>query len=206
MKPTFRCSSLGSLMTESKTKLKSLIKQDIYAYKSEIDCKYMSKGKAVENESIRLYNQVKKTNHEKNNVRIIKEFENFILSGECDILSECIIDIKSAWSLETFPAWSKDAHKKDYEWQLRGYMYLYDKPESQIAYCMVSTPEELCKYEPREIHFVDHISPELRVTTIDYTRDSDIENKMLERLDLLGIEYKRLHEELIREKGLDWLL
>lgn len=59
--------------------------------------------------------------------------------------------------------------------QARGYMMLWDVPEWEIAYCMVDTPPELMRYEQPELHQVSNIDPQMRITTISYQRDADIE-------------------------------
>ena len=60
-------------------------------------------------------------------------------------------------------------------------MALWDVDEFEVAYCMVSTPEELRRYEQPEIHEVDHINPALRITRSTITRCADIEKKMQEK-------------------------
>jgi hypothetical protein len=164
-----------TLSTGAKTFLKSLAKEYLFGYHAVITTKYMEKGLAVEQESIDLYNSVFFTNHKKNTERR----ENEYLTGECDIFTgKRIKDIKSAWSLDTFPAFSEDAHDSLYEWQGRAYMHLWDCEEFELAYCLVSTPEELIRYEQRDLHIVDHIAPELRVTSLVYKRDLALEKKI----------------------------
>ena len=144
-----------------------LAKQEVYGYEKSISSKYLDKGLIVEDQSIQLYNSVKFTDFSKNTERKTNKW----LIGECDIFSpRKTIDIKSAWSIETFPATKDKAHDSDYEWQGRGYMMLWDVPEHEVAYCLVNTPDELIGYEPEELHYVDHIPEELRVTTISYER------------------------------------
>ncbi len=184
-----RCSSLPKIMTAPKNKsevlsetaksyIKQIAKEDFFGYESYLDNKYVKKGIEVENESIELYNSVFFTSYEKNAERINNEF----LTGEADIVGDnVIIDIKSLWSLDTFPATEKDINLKDYEMQLRGYMMLYDKEHAEISYCMVSTPYELCKYENQQMHEVDHIDPRYRVTTIQIKRDLEIEKQIEEK-------------------------
>jgi hypothetical protein len=180
-------SSLAKIMTEpkkkdevlsagAKTYLVGLAKEIVYGYRPTITSKYMSKGTQCEQDSIDLYNNVFFTSHVKNEERISTD----ILSGEADIVDDdLIIDIKTSWSLETFPATKEDAHSSDYEWQGRAYMLLWDKPRFELAFCMVSTPEEFLKYEDASLHLVDHIAPEMRVTTVQYERDAEIEAKII---------------------------
>jgi len=219
MKPVFRCSSLGALMTEprSKTalfsetalkKIKTLVKEDIYGYVTNDDSdtkpKMIEKGNMCETDSLALYNQVTGGNWTKNSERITQEFDHFILTGECDIHRKGygITDLKTAWSLETFPCFIDDALKKEYDWQLRGYMFLYGEDSAEIAYCMVDTPDELCKYENQQLHKVSHIPPELRVTLAQIERDIDTEIDIFVRLNSLGAEFARLRKLLLEEKGL----
>lgn len=189
----FRCSALPKLMTDARSKseklsetckseIKAMVKEDLFMIKNDISNKYTQKGIEVENQSIELYNEVFFTNHEKNTVRLYEG----LLTGECDILdrdNSKVIDIKSSWSLLTFPAVDEDINIKDYEWQLRGYMHLYNVDNAEIAYCMVDTPEALRMYEDEDLHVVSHIDPLMRVTTIQIKRDLELENKMLDRLN-----------------------
>ena len=187
----FRASSLAEIMTDpkgkdellsvgAKTCVEKLAKQAVYGYEEEITSKYMEKGIAVEDKAIELYNEVFFTSHKKNTERKSNDW----ITGECDIFTQPkIIDIKSSWSLMTFPATKESGKDKTYEWQGRAYMWLYDVPEFEIAYCMVNTPVELIGYENELVHYVDHINPELRVTTVAYTRDKALEDKMAMRVE-----------------------
>lgn len=167
-----------TLSVGAKTYLKSIAKQLMYGFYEELDVKYIRKGNACEADSILLLNTVLFKSYSKNDARVCTE----LMTGECDILQpDYVRDIKTAWSLATFPCIKEDAHDKDYEYQLRGYMHLYDKPRAYLDFCMVTTPEELRKYEQKELHEVDHIDPRLRVTTVMYERDMEIENRMLEK-------------------------
>lgn len=186
-----RCSSLPKIMTTPRTKgevlsetakseMIKIAKEDFYGYSSQITNKYVEKGIEVEDKSIELLNAVKLANYKKNIVRL----ENDFLTGECDINDEVndeIIDIKSSWSLETFPALPSDINIKDYEMQLRGYMMLYNRSKASVCYCMVSTPESLTMYENKLLHEVEHIDPFARVTMLSIERDLEIEKQIEER-------------------------
>lgn len=187
----FRCSSLGKLMTSPRSKsetisetaksyIKSLVKEEYFGYKSQISSKEMEKGHQVEIENMEMYNQVFMTDFEKNRERRTNDY----LSGEPDAIDgNVILDIKSPWSLETFPLTSEDADSKAYEWQIRGYMMLFDKPKAIIAYCMATTPEHLISpWDNADIHIVDHIDAKKRITTVEVLRDASIEDEMIARL------------------------
>jgi len=204
-----RSSALGKIMTNPrkksealsagcKTYIKELVKEDLFGYKSTIDSKYLTKGIDLEDTSIDLYNEVHSTLYLKNTERLSNEF----ITGECDINAEDkIIDIKSSWSLETFPASPDDVNNKDYEWQLRGYMMLYNKPKAELAYCMVSTPDYLLKdWDNWEIHKVDKHDPFLRVTTISFERDRDKERDIIDRVIECGKFYIEYRDSILNKQ------
>lgn len=187
----WRASCLAEIMTDPKSKnevlsvgaktaIEKIAKELVYGYDEEISSKYMEKGILVEDQSIALYNEVFFTDYAKNTERRSNEW----ITGECDIATPSrIIDIKSPWSLATFPATSARGEDKTYEWQGRAYMWLWDVDQFEIAYCLVNTPAELIGYEQEELHYVDHINPELRVTRVHYTRDKELEEKIKQRVE-----------------------
>lgn len=185
-----RASSLSELMTDPKGKDETLsvgaktaiakqAKQFVYGYDEQLSSKYTEKGILVEDRSIELLNSVTFSSHKKNTERKTNEW----LTGEADIVADKIIDIKSSWSLATFPAIAADGENKAYEWQLRAYMMLWDLDQAEIAYCLVSTPDHLVGFEDKALHYVDHIAPELRVTLIKYQRDKALEDKIKFKID-----------------------
>jgi hypothetical protein len=204
-----RSSALGKIMTNPrkktdtlsatcKTYIKELVKEDLFNYRTTIDSKYLTKGIDLEDTSIDLYNEVHNTLYLKNTERLENEF----ITGECDINAEDkIIDIKTSWSLETFPASPEDVNNKDYEWQLRGYMMLYDKPKAELAYCMVSTPDYLLKdWDNYKIHKVDKHDPFLRVTTISFNRDPEKEQLIKERVIECGKFYIEYRDSILNKQ------
>ncbi len=204
-----RSSALGKIMTNPRSKketlsagcktyIKELVKEDLFGYKSTIDSKYLTKGIDMEDTSIDLYNEVHGTLYLKNTERLSNEF----ITGECDINAEDkIIDIKSSWSLETFPASPEDVNNKDYEWQLRAYMWLYNKPKAELAYCMVSTPDYLLKeWDNWDIHKVDKHDPFLRVTTISFERDTEKERQIIDRVIECGKFYIEYRDSILNKQ------
>lgn len=205
-------SSIGKIMTEPKSKtevlsvgaktyLKEIAREIAYGFKVEVKTKYMDKGIMCEDDSIALLNQVCFKSYKKHVGRV----ETDLLSGECDILTPTYIrDVKTSWSLETFPCLVEDAEDKIYEWQGRAYMHLYDRPEFRLDYCMVSTPEELRKWENANVHEVDHIPPELRVTTVIYTRDMELEEKMLEKCKAAQLYIEEIKKRILTEHNYEY--
>lgn len=190
----FRASAIAEIMADgkgeelsvgAKTYLKSIAKEMIYGYREEVSSKQMDKGIQCEQASIDLFNRVFFTRHAKNEERRTNEW----FTGEPDLIvpDTEIIDIKTAWSLVTFPATvdcvAAIAKKAGYDFQGRVYMNLFNVPRFKVAYCMVSTPEELRKWEQAELHMVDHIDPALRVTCYTIERDEKIEQKMITKVE-----------------------
>jgi hypothetical protein len=165
-----------SLSAGAKTYLTALAKQFLYGYNKVVETKYMDKGLALEADAIEFINRIRFKKYQKNTERRESQY----LTGECDIYIPGVktIDTKVAWSLDTFPALSRDAHDPLYEWQGRAYMKLWDVPEHEVAFIMIDTPDDLIRYEQVELHKVDHIDPDLRITSITYQRDAALERKL----------------------------
>jgi hypothetical protein len=201
----WRPSQLGKLMTNSRSKsemlsetakseIRKIAKQDFYGYNLEIKTKPMIKGTEWEHEGINLLNNVRFTNYTKNELRVTNDY----MSGCCDIITDdLIIDIKSSWSLDTFPATPSEGESSDYEWQGRAYMWLYDRPAFELVYTMYTTPDELLtEWDNLSIHRVDHIPMHHRVTVLSYERDTAIEEQIKERLIACSEYYAQYVNEL----------
>lgn len=200
---TFRASSLADIMADgkgedglsvgAKTAITTMAKEFIYGYDTIITSKYMDKGLQVEDRSIALLNSVLFTNYVKNTERRTNDW----ITGECDIVgSDRIHDIKSSWSLSTFPVLASQGKDTTYEWQGRAYMMLWDMDTFEIDYCMVNTPDSLIGYEPYNIHIVEHIAPELRVTRVVYQRDKELEDKIKLKVDAARKYYEHVIKEI----------
>jgi hypothetical protein len=203
MKLTIRASTLSSIMTDgkgkdelsvgAKTYIAKMAKEFIYGYDERVSNKYMEKGLRVEDASIDLLNAVRLTSYAKNTERRTNDW----ITGEADIVAtHKIIDIKSSWCLTTFPVLADQGEDKGYEWQLRAYMMLWDKPYAEIAYCLVSTPEDLIGWESPLLHNVDHIHRNLRVTTVQYERDATLEEKIKVKVNAARDYYAQVIQEI----------
>jgi hypothetical protein len=120
------------------------------------------------------------------------------MSGCCDIITDdLIIDIKSSWSLDTFPATPSEGENSDYEWQGRAYMWLYDRPAFELVYTMYDTHDDLLTdWDNRTIHKVNHIPSHQRVTVLSYERDMDKEEEIRDRLIYCNEYYSKYVNEL----------
>lgn len=189
----FRCSSLGKIMTDPRTKsegvlsagartyIRELAQQEIFGIDFEFSSKETQKGIEVEGESIALLNRVRGLSLTKNTERR----DNGLITGECDLFDESArkgYDLKSSWSAKTFPGWVKDCEDMLYEWQMRGYMMLWDADSWEVVYALVDTPERLIGYEPLQMHVVSHIPEHMRLTGWVIERDKSKEDLIAERV------------------------
>lgn len=189
----FRCSSIGKLMTEprsksegplsvgAKTYIRELAAQEIFGVDFVVSSKAIEKGIECEDDSILLLNKVRGLSLKKNAERKTNDF----ITGECDLFdlsSKRGHDIKTSWSIATFPISFSDCEDKLYEWQMRGYMALWDADEWEVNYCLVDTPDRLIGFEPMELHFVSNITEWMRVTTWVVKRDKEKEEAIFEKV------------------------
>lgn len=162
----FRCSSLGYIMTESRTKSEPLSETcknhlvDVfisyrYNRRQDIQTRYTIKGTMVEEDSMTLYSRYKRKMYRKNQER----FSNDYIAGTPDIVvvdgaaPELIIDIKSSWDIFTF---MRNKHKdlnKQYYWQMQGYMALTGAKSAVLAYCLSNTPDQLIEGQKRTLWY-----------------------------------------------------
>lgn len=167
----FHPSSLGLIMTDSKTKepLGETCKEHLlecwieakYGRTKDFTNKYMEKGTLVEEDSITLYSLVTKKFHKKNKETI----ENDFFIGTPDLFdgpeirkATCIKDIKSSWDIFTFFKVMTKPINKLYDWQLTGYMDLIPTAkESGLVYCLVDTPLELINDAKRKLQWAMNV-------------------------------------------------
>lgn len=153
----FRCSALGKLMTEPRTKSETLSEttkkylvevyiQHQYQREKDITNKYITKGLQVEEDSITIYSQYKSRFFKKNEERL----KDSNLIGTPDLYigksikeAEVIIDLKSSWDIFTFYNAKVSALNKDYYFQLQGYMALTGAQKAKLVYCLVDTPNAI---------------------------------------------------------------
>src|SRR5690554_3097277 len=149
---TFRASQVGKIISKSgkltqgvQTHLTELFAEKVHDVRKEITSKYFEKGVINEIDGVELLNR---TLHphlflSKNHNR----FQNDFVQGEIDCeTKEIIYDIKNAWDQFTF---EKSELTWEYEWQLRAYMWLWNKPRARLFYCLTDMPEHLIESEAK---------------------------------------------------------
>jgi hypothetical protein len=181
--------------------IKSIAIKDVFGLVKSVSAKEMDKGTMLEAESIEMLNGMLFASYFKNEVRVTQNG----FSGECDIDSESeslIIDMKNSWSASSF-AWTKDelvskCKKAGYEEQLRTYMMLYNRDHAKLVDVLQTTPMELLPpYEDYDYHDVDHIQIQKRITIIDFERDKEWEERLLERYAKAELIYNEFINQLI---------
>lgn len=199
-----RCSSLKLAMTYPRSKkdnlsesAKKLVEDEIrakyFGVREKISSKPMQKGIECEQDGIDLLNLVEFAEYQKNTERKTNEF----ITGECDIydpVNKLIRDIKLSWSVSTFPLFATDC---DYEWQMRGYMWLWGCDIASVDFCLVDTPPHLIGYEQEDLHIVSHIDPFKRVKSFVYERDAEKEEKIKARVEQMQAYYFDLESKFL---------
>ena len=157
-----RCSAIGKIMTNPKTKgetlsqttktyLQELAVQEVYGIRKEFSSRYTDKGNEVEELSIALCNDVLNLGFIYKNE---EHYSNEWISGTPDVnTNEILLDVKSSWDATTFPFFDTELKNKDYFYQLQGYMWLTEKQESLLCYCLIDTPLQIVEDEIRREHW-----------------------------------------------------
>ena len=191
-----RCSSLGKLMTASRSKteqlsktaqsyIQELVLEHKYGIKKEWSSRYTDKGNECEEDSITLANEV-------------------------------LLDIKTSFDGTTFPFFEDEIPNKDYYYQLQGYMWLTGKEESLLVYCLTNTPSEIVEDEIRRVHWkehaieeseeirhyveakhnFDHIPLEKRVKVFKIQKDEAVIEAIKEKIELAREYYNKIIETI----------
>jgi hypothetical protein len=216
-----RCSSLGKLLTEPRSKsevlsqtaksyIEDLFNELEFGYRKEFSSRYTDKGLEMEDEAIQFASEqfdwefvVKNT----------ERFTNDYITGEPDINTDSLLaDIKCSWSLDTYPMFEAEMKNKDYYWQLQGYMWLTGKTEAELVYCLMNTPLQIVEDEVRRAHWkaglidedidlrhevqtkhnYDNIPSKLRVKRYIVERDEKAIEKIIEKVEIAREYYKML--------------
>jgi len=219
-----RSSAIGKIMTNPKTKgetlsqttktyLQELAVQEVYGIRKEFSSRYTDKGNEVEELSIALCNDVLNLGFIYKNE---EHFENEWISGTPDVnTDEILLDVKSSWDATTFPFFDTELKNKEYFYQLQGYLWLTNKTEALLCYCLIDTPLQIVEDEIRREHwkaslieesldlraFVQskhtfgHIPKEKRLKTFKIAKDDVIIENIKTRIE----ECREYYNELINK-------
>ena len=156
----FHPSSLGNIMTESRTKeelgetakahLMECYVSKKYGRRKDVTNAYIEKGLVAEEDSLDLYTLVKDQLFIKNK----ETLSNSYFVGTPDIIvgeSELVIDLKTSWDIFTFFSILHKPMNKNYYWQLQAYMDLIGAQKAKLVYCLVNTPFKLIEDQKRKL-------------------------------------------------------
>ena len=195
-----------TLSDNAKTAIRSIVKEDLYRFKTFKGNNYTAKGNLLEEVAIELSGKVRFKKYEKHVGRV----SNDLITGECDILDsqkKLIIDTKCTWDIGTHPFFEDEAlekvKKSGYDIQMQGYMWLYNCEVAEIDFWLFPCPIELTKdWDDREqlIDLVEQIDIRERLTTVVIKRDEAIIQKIKDKIPHCQAYYEKLFAE--RSKGL----
>jgi hypothetical protein len=220
-----RCSSIGKIMTSPKTKgevlsqtsktyIQGLALAHVYNIRKEFTSKYTDKGNECEDMCIGFVMEVLDKgflfkNHE--------HYSNEWLTGTPDIITDdLVIDVKNSWSGSTFPWFETECPNKEYFFQLQGYMFLCDKQEALLCYCLTNTPHAIVEQEVKSAHYklglmeesldlrdevqkqhsFDHIPDAKRVKVFTIKRDEEVIEQIKIRVEQCREYFNQLIEQL----------
>jgi len=150
----FRCSSLGKIMTEPKSKSEPLSEttktyllevfiEQKYKRRKEIVNDYIEKGLAMEEDAITQYALLKKEMFKKNEFTL----SNGYIVGTPDTFTgaiirdaDIIIDTKCSFDIFTYYKSITSKLDKMYYWQMQGYMALTSAKEARVVFVLLNTP------------------------------------------------------------------
>jgi hypothetical protein len=217
-----RCSQIGKIMTNPRTKRERLSQttksyilelaiQEKYGIHKEFWSRYTDKGNEVEPEAIKLTESVLDVGFIYKNE---EQFSNEWVTGKPDVNTDVLIDVKSSWDAFTFfdKVIENELNNKDYYYQLQGYMWLTDKQEALLCYCLIDTPLQIVEDEIRREHwkqnlisessdlreFVEdkhtfmHIPKEKRVKTHVVKRDDEVIEAIKTRIEECNEYYNEI--------------
>jgi len=217
-----RCSQIGKIMTNPRTKgerlsqttksyILELAIQEKYGIHKEFWSRYTDKGNEVEPEAIKLTESVLDVGFIYKNE---EQFSNDWVTGKPDVNTDVLIDVKSSWDAFTFfdKVIENELNNKDYYYQLQGYMWLTDKQEALLCYCLIDTPLQIVEDEIRREHwkqnlisessdlreFVEdkhtfmHIPKEKRVKTHVVKRDDEVIEAIKTRIEECNEYYNEI--------------
>jgi hypothetical protein len=197
-----RCSALGKIMTNPRTKgevLSSTCKSYIeelfdeleYGYKKAFNSRYTNKGIQMERHGIALANTVLGWGLDEEYIISggQETFENEYVTGHTDICTdELLADIKCSFTQHTFPEHKDEIPNNDYIYQLQGYMWLTGHSKAELVYCQVNTPEHIVEDEIRREHWNNNL--------IDYDEELAEMVRMQHNFDRKPIE-KRVKRYIV---------
>lgn len=160
-----RCSSIGEIMTDGKTKgtlgktaqtyLKTWMLEQVYNRKKQVSTKYMDKGLIMEDENLDFAGMILGVTLEKNQTYFNGDF----ITGTPDaITDDFLVELKSSWDFSTFPYFETECPNSDYYWQVQGYLHLTGLMSAKLIYVLSDTPLNIINQECKSYCFKTGLS------------------------------------------------
>src|ERR1700690_4102964 len=137
----------GELSATAKTHLYKVYNEHHWNRRKQLTSKQLEKGILCEPQSIQMIGILDDKIYEKNDE--VKENEWII--GCADVVDEFIQDVKSSYDSETFVPMLLEPLGKNYEIQMQGYMWLWEKQKALIRRCLISAPDRILSNEKRSL-------------------------------------------------------
>lgn len=156
-----RCSSISDIMAYpekqqmsvgAETYVKKWLASQFFNRRVSFTSKYTDKGLLVEDQSISILEEYFGEFLVKNNCQYRDEW----MTGEPDIVTDVITEVKSVWDWSTFPLFATSPDKA-HVWQVQGYMALTGKQQARICYVLCDTPPELIAQETKRRMYAENI-------------------------------------------------
>jgi len=184
----------------AKSYCKTWLKKKLFNRKQDWKAIVVEKGLQCEPASIELVSMVTGIEMSKNE----DWFENDFIQGTPDILTaDCVRDVKSSWDLFTFPMFDDELPKKEYWWQLQGYMILLGLNKACLDYTLIDTPMPLVMLDLKKLYYqsggkADEWNPAQYESLMPNYRFDDVPPKM--RLKTFEFEKAEWAEEQINAR------
>jgi hypothetical protein len=207
-----RASQIGDLMTAGRKKedlfgetankkiLEAVLLKKYGIEPKQDTNKYVEKG--IENEKSAI--EMAKDNYgwlfvdvDKIKPRLVNDF----IAGEPDVLTDTVLaDVKCSWDATTFHWTLKDGDcpNKAYFYQMQCYMWLTNRQEAELVYCLTDTPERLIYDETRREVWRTMSLPENAEKSEDELHE-EIEERKRKQLTFGGVpKEKRTRRTIIK--------
>src|SRR6185295_6684987 len=141
-----RCSQIGKIMGNGKGgELSQTCKTYLHEWYAEdnepIHSKYLDKGIWVENDLIDF--AVEQLGYGIGSKNMFSA-ENDYITGTCDVLfDDCVIDTKACWDRKSLHDIATSKIDSDYEWQVLGYLEIYNRKKGIVFHGLLNTPAEI---------------------------------------------------------------
>lgn len=134
----------------AKSFCKKWLKKKMFNRKEDWKAIVVEKGLQCEPMGIALVSKITGIEMSKNE----DWFDNEYIQGTPDILTiDCVRDVKSSWDLFTFPMFDDEMPKKEYWWQLQGYMILLGLDKAALDYVLIDTPMPLVLLDLKKLYY-----------------------------------------------------